>query len=61
MAIVEQRLHELGIELPLLNKPVANYVGFRRTGNLLYLSGIGPVVEGKINSHMGQSETFHQS
>jgi enamine deaminase RidA (YjgF/YER057c/UK114 family) len=48
MAIIEQRLNELGIELPPLNKPVANYVGFRRTGNLLYLSGTGPVVAGKI-------------
>jgi len=48
MSIVEQRLNELGIELPQLNKPVANYVSARRNGNLLYLSGTGPVVEGKI-------------
>lgn len=48
MAIVEQRLNELGIELPLLNKPVANYVSARRIGNLLYLSGTGPVLEGKV-------------
>lgn len=48
MAIVEQRLNELGIELPLLNKPVANYVSARRNGNLLYLSGTGPVLEGKV-------------
>ncbi len=51
MAIIEQRLYELGIELPPLNKPVANYVGVRRTGNLLYLSGTGPVAEGKILFH----------
>jgi enamine deaminase RidA (YjgF/YER057c/UK114 family) len=51
MSIIEQRLYELGIELPPLNKPVANYVGFRKTGNLLYLSGTGPVVEGKILYH----------
>lgn len=48
MAIVEQRLNELGIELPPLNKPVANYVSARRNGNLLYLSGTGPVLEGKV-------------
>jgi enamine deaminase RidA (YjgF/YER057c/UK114 family) len=51
MAIVEQRLNELGIELPLLNKPVANYVSARRNGNLLYLSGTGPVIEGKVIYH----------
>jgi enamine deaminase RidA (YjgF/YER057c/UK114 family) len=51
MAIIEQNLYELGIELPPLNKPVANYVGVRRTGNLIYLSGTGPVVEGKILYH----------
>lgn len=48
MASVEQRLQELGIELPQANKPVANYVSVRKTGNLLYLSGNGPIVEGKV-------------
>lgn len=40
---VEQRLAELGITLPQAQSPVANYVGSVQTGNLLFLSGRGPV------------------
>jgi enamine deaminase RidA (YjgF/YER057c/UK114 family) len=38
----EQKLKELGIILPVPTKPVANYVKYVRTGNLIYLSGHGP-------------------
>ena len=40
---IEQRLAELGIELPTPQTPVANYVGAVLTGNLLFLSGRGPM------------------
>ena len=36
---VEQKLAELGITLHEPVSPVANYVGFVRTGNLLFVSG----------------------
>ncbi len=36
---VEQKLAELGITLQEPVSPVANYVGFVRTGNLLFVSG----------------------
>ena len=36
---VEKKLVELGILLPTPTAPVANYVGFVRTGNLLVVSG----------------------
>ena len=36
---VEERLNELGIELPEVATPVASYVNVVRTGNLLFLSG----------------------
>lgn len=36
---VEKKLIELGIMLPTPTAPVANYVGFVRTGNLLVVSG----------------------
>jgi enamine deaminase RidA (YjgF/YER057c/UK114 family) len=36
---VEQKLAELGISLPTPAAPVANYVPFVRTGNLLVISG----------------------
>jgi enamine deaminase RidA (YjgF/YER057c/UK114 family) len=37
----EERLRELGIELPALRPPAGNYVGWVRTGDLLFLSGQG--------------------
>lgn len=36
---VEDRLKELGIELPTPSAPGANYVPFVRTGNLVFLTG----------------------
>jgi enamine deaminase RidA (YjgF/YER057c/UK114 family) len=39
---VEQRLKEKGIELPQPVKPVASYVRYVQTGNLLLISGTGP-------------------
>jgi enamine deaminase RidA (YjgF/YER057c/UK114 family) len=38
----EQRLAALGLSLPSVPIPVANYVPYRWAGNLLYLSGQGP-------------------
>jgi enamine deaminase RidA (YjgF/YER057c/UK114 family) len=37
--VVEGKLANLGIILPTPASPIANYVGFVRTGNLLVLSG----------------------
>lgn len=39
---VEQRLADLGVELPDVGAPVANYVNAVRAGNLLFLAGKGP-------------------
>ena len=39
MSRIENRLAELGIELPKPNAPVANYVPFVRVGDLLHISG----------------------
>ena len=39
MSKVEDRLAELGITLPQPNAPVANYVPFVRSGDLLHISG----------------------
>jgi enamine deaminase RidA (YjgF/YER057c/UK114 family) len=44
----EARLKELGITLPAQSRPVANYVAAVRVGNLLFVSGHGPVNDGKI-------------
>jgi Putative translation initiation inhibitor, yjgF family len=39
MSKVEARLAELGLTLPQPNAPVANYVPFVRSGDLLHISG----------------------
>ena len=38
----EARLAALGITLPAVDKPIANYVKSVRTGNLVFTSGHGP-------------------
>ncbi len=38
----EQKLNSLGLSLPEMPKPVANYVSYKRCGDMLYLSGQGP-------------------
>jgi enamine deaminase RidA (YjgF/YER057c/UK114 family) len=44
---VASRLEQLGIRLPEAAAPVANYVPFRRSGNLLLVSGQLPLKDGK--------------
>jgi enamine deaminase RidA (YjgF/YER057c/UK114 family) len=46
----EARLKERNITLPKPATPMANYVGAVRTGNLLFVSGHGPVRDGKAIS-----------
>jgi enamine deaminase RidA (YjgF/YER057c/UK114 family) len=48
MTTPENRLTELGITLPEVRPPAGAYVPAVRTGNLLFLSGAGPIGEGKI-------------
>jgi enamine deaminase RidA (YjgF/YER057c/UK114 family) len=38
----EEKLNQLGLRLPEIAKPLANYVPFKRAGDLLFLSGQGP-------------------
>src|SRR4051812_9127987 len=45
---IAERLRELNITLPAPPKPVAAYVPAVRTGNLLFISGQLPTVEGKL-------------
>src|ERR1700685_2489095 len=37
--LVEKKLADLGVTLPTPASPIANYVGFVRTGSLLFVSG----------------------
>ena len=45
---IEMKLAELGITLPRPMAPVANYVPYVQTGNLVVVSGQVPAVDGKI-------------
>lgn len=44
----EEKLKELGIELLEGPPPLGSYLPVTKTGNLVYLSGILPIVEGKL-------------
>ena len=61
---IEARLKELGIELPPAITPVANYVPAVVTGNLVFLSGHGPVnedgtlVTGKVGADLTVEEGY---
>lgn len=43
---IEAKLAERGLTLPVSPAPSANYVRYMRTGNLIYLAGHGPHMEG---------------
>jgi enamine deaminase RidA (YjgF/YER057c/UK114 family) len=55
----EQKLQKLGLVLPPVPVPVANYVPFRLAGNMLYISGQGPrqddgsYITGRLGRDMG--------
>lgn len=49
---VEQKLHELGLELPPPPKPMAKYDLWRWEGNKIYIAGQGPLVNGKCPEHL---------
>ncbi|WP_067825609.1 RidA family protein [Actinomadura kijaniata] len=48
MATPEERLADLGLELPEVVKPLAAYVPTSRTGNLVYTAGQLPMVKGEL-------------
>lgn len=45
---IEQRLLEMGIELPDATAPLANYVPIKRHGDLLFTSGQLPLIDGAL-------------
>jgi len=63
----EARLKELGLVLPAVAKPVANYVPYRIAGNILYLSGQGPRDEngnnlsGKLGADISIEEGYRRA
>jgi enamine deaminase RidA (YjgF/YER057c/UK114 family) len=51
--MVEQRLREAGIELPLASTPAANYIPWMVVGRLLFVAGQIPVFNGE-RRHIGK-------
>ena len=45
---VEQRLLKIGVTIPDAPSPAANYLPFTRAGNLVFVSGQVPFVDGKL-------------
>lgn len=54
----EDKLKELGLTLPEISSPIANYVKWKLVDNMLYLSGTGPDVFGKIGTDLSVDEGY---
>lgn len=48
----EKKLSELGLTLPAVSKPVANYVKAVRVGNLVFLAGHTSAANGKLGKEL---------
>jgi enamine deaminase RidA (YjgF/YER057c/UK114 family) len=59
---IEQRIRDLGIELPKVPTPAANYANAVRMGNAIYLSGTvparpdGTIAKGKVGAEVSTDE-----
>ncbi len=65
MSTAEDRILELGLQLPEVAVPVANYVPAVRTGNLLFVAGQvprgadGQMITGKVGDSMGVDDAYN--
>jgi enamine deaminase RidA (YjgF/YER057c/UK114 family) len=63
----EEKLAELGLTLPDVAKPAANYVPFKRDGQVIYLSGQGPrrpdgpLLTGKVGRDVSVAEAYEHA
>ncbi|MEJ2086617.1 MAG: RidA family protein [Acidobacteriota bacterium] len=56
MSLVESRLGRLGLELPDPKQPVANYLGTKRSGDLLFVSGRVSRTRGEVGTDLTAEE-----
>ena len=62
---IEAKLSQMGLKLPAPSKPMANYVSAVRSGNLVFLSGHGPVLDdaslitGKVGADLTLDEGYN--
>ena len=59
---VQQKLAELGLELPTPPQPLGSYTAVSEAGNLLFVSGQVPLSEGKMvyTGRVGENLTLEQ-
>jgi len=59
----EDKLKELGIKLPEAPKPLGSYIPSVQTGNVCYLSGILPLINGKLirTGRVGESVSLDEA
>lgn len=58
MSAIESRLKALGIELRNAKPPVANYVGTKQSGNLLFVSARVSPLRGEVGSDLSTEEGY---
>ena len=56
MSRVEDRLRELGLALPAPKTPVANYLGTKQSGDLLFVSGRVSQLRGEVGSEVAVAD-----
>ena len=65
--VIEARLKSLGVALPPIPTPIANYVPFVVTGSLVFLSGQGPrrpeggMFTGKVGGAVSADEAYQHA
>jgi len=59
----EDRLKELGIDLPEAPAPLGSYVPYVQTGQLIFLSGMLPLINGKLvrTGRVGENVTVDEA
>jgi enamine deaminase RidA (YjgF/YER057c/UK114 family) len=54
----QENLKQMGLSLPEISQPIANYVKWKQVGNLLYLSGTGPKIYGKVGAELTTEQGY---
>ena len=54
--MVEEKLHDIGESLPKPKQAVANYLGCKRSGNVLYVSGRVSPTRGEVGTDLTVTE-----
>ena len=53
-----EKIQQLGLQVPEISQPIANYVKWKQVGNLLYLAGSGPKIYGKVGADLTTEEGY---